>query len=307
MGGGAEPAMTIWSWTVISDRTWTSADGLTLYARDHSPASGPARLPVICIHGLTRNSRDFEIVAPRIAAQGRRTLSLDVRGRGASDRDPNPLNYNPAVYAGDVVALMDQAGIGRALFVGTSMGGLIAMTLCALRPDLVAGAVLNDIGPEVGAAGLARIGSYVGAAPSVSSWAEASAYARSINGEALPGLGEGDWERFARRLFREDGGVFSLDYDPAISQAFKTAAPAKDAPPAPAPNLWPLFAGLALGRPLLLVRGEASDILDADIAGRMALAAPHMIRVDIPGVGHAPTLEEPAAEAAMDAFLASAP
>lgn len=288
----------------ITDRTWTSADGLTLYARDHAPTSGPARAPVICIHGLTRNSRDFEVVAPRIAAQGRRVLSLDVRGRGSSDRDPNPLNYNPAVYAGDVIALMDQAGISKALFVGTSMGGLITLTLSALRPDLIAGAVLNDIGPEVGAAGLARIASYVGGAPSVSSWAEATAYARSINGSALPGLSEGDWERFARRVFKEDHGVFSLDYDPAISQAFK---PASDGPPAPAPNLWPLFAALALGRPVLLVRGETSDILDADIAGRMALAAPHMAYVEIPGVGHAPTLEEPQAQAAIDAFLASAP
>ena len=141
---------------MITDRTWTSADGLALFARDHAPASGPAKLPVICIHGLTRNSRDFEVLAPLIAAQGRRVLSIDVRGRGNSGRDPNPANYNPAVYAADVIALMAQSGIGRAHFVGTSMGGLITMTLCAMRPDLIAGAVLNDIGPEVGAAGIAR-------------------------------------------------------------------------------------------------------------------------------------------------------
>lgn len=286
---------------MITDRTWTSADGLSLFARDHAPASGPARLPVICIHGLTRNSRDFEVVAPRIAAQGRRVLSLDVRGRGASDRDPDPANYNPAVYAADVMALMDQAGLARAHFVGTSMGGLITLTLSAMRPELIAGVVLNDIGPEVGAAGIARIAGYVGGAPPVASWSDAAAYTKSINGEALPHLTDADWERFARRVFREDRGVLSLDYDPAISQAFKTPAPAS-----PAPDLWPLFTGMAAGRPVLLIRGETSDILDADIAGRMSLAAPHMTRVEIPGMGHAPTLEESEAQAAIAEFFAQA-
>ena len=292
---------------MITDRTWTSADGLALFARDHAPASGPAKLPVICIHGLTRNSRDFEVVAPLIAAQGRRVLSIDVRGRGNSDRDPNPANYNPAIYAMDVIALMTQSGMGRAHFIGTSMGGLITMTLCAMRPDLIGGAVLNDIGPEVGAAGIARIASYVGGAPTVSSWAQATAYTKAINGEALPHLTDADWERFARRVFRDDHGTFSLDYDPAIAQGFKTAAPASDgAPAAGAPDLWPLFNALAADRPLLLVRGETSDILDADIAGKMSAAAPHMARVEIPNMGHAPTLEEPEAITAISAFFAQA-
>lgn len=290
----------------IAERTWTSADGLTLFARDHAPAPGPARLPVICLHGLTRNSRDFEILAPHMASAGRRVLALDVRGRGRSDWDPNPLQYNPAVYAGDVATLMTEAGIAKALFVGTSMGGLITMTLAALRPDLVGGAVLNDVGPEVGAAGLARIGGYVGGAPSVSTWAEAQAYARSTNGSALPHLGDAGWNRFARRIFREDkAGALKLDYDPAISEVFKIAP--TTAPTAAPPDLWPLFAGLATGRPLLLIRGETSDILESATAERMAVLAPHMVRVDIPEVGHAPTLEEPLATAAIEGFLAEAP
>jgi pimeloyl-ACP methyl ester carboxylesterase len=293
---------------MISERTWTSADGLPLFARDHAPADGPAKAAVVCIHGLTRNSKDFEVLAPHIASRGRRVLSLDVRGRGRSARDPNPLNYNPMVYAGDVIALLEQAGISRAIFVGTSMGGLITLTLAALRPDMIAGAVLNDIGPEVGAAGIARIAGYVGGGAPVKNWAEAGAYAKAINGEALPDLTDTQWEVFARRIFRDDAGVFSLDYDPAISQVFKTAAPST-APvePTPAPDLWPLFAGLAAGRPILLVRGETSDILEPGTAGAMAATAPHMARVDIPGVGHAPTLEEPQAIAAIDAFLATAP
>jgi len=292
--------------SAIADRFWTSPDGLALYARDHAPADGPARLPVICLHGLTRNSRDFEILAPRLAALGRRVLALDVRGRGRSAWDPHPLNYNPAVYAGDVAALCDQAGISRALFIGTSMGGLITLTLSALRPDLVGGAVLNDVGPQVGAAGLARIAGYVGGAPQVKTWADAAAYARATNGEALPGLSDADWARFARRVFREDAaGRLSLDYDPAISEAFKIAPTA--APAAAPPDLWPLFAALAAGRPLLLVRGETSDILEPETADRMGALAPHMRRVDVRGVGHAPTLEEPQATEAIDAFLSDAP
>lgn len=292
--------------TSPADLTWTSADGLTLAARDYAASSGPARLPVICIHGLTRNSRDFEVVAPRIAALGRRVLALDVRGRGRSAYDPNPLNYNPAVYAGDVIALMVQAGLSRAIFVGTSMGGLIAMTLAAMRPNLIGGVVLNDVGPEIGQAGLTRISSYVGGAPQVADWRQAADYARSTNGQALPNLGDADWDVFARRIFRQEAsGALVLDYDPAISQAFK-AAPTS-APATPAPDLWPLFVALTAGRPALLVRGETSDILDPAIAERMGLAAPHMNRADVAGVGHAPLLEEPVAESAIATFLQTAP
>ncbi|MFN3521748.1 MAG: alpha/beta fold hydrolase [Phenylobacterium sp.] len=288
------------------ERRWTSADGLTLFARDYHGAAGPARLPVICIHGLTRNSRDFEVVAPRIAGLGRRVLAIDVRGRGRSERDPNAMNYNPAVYAGDVIALMTQAGVARAIFVGTSMGGLITMTLAAMRADLIGGAVLNDVGPEVGQAGLARIAGYVGGPFRAADWNEAEAYCRRTNGEALPHLTDAQWEAMAQRTFRrEPDGRLAPDYDPAISQVFRTA-PA-GAPPAPAPDLWPLFAAMTAGRPTLLVRGAASDILEAATAERMAAAAPHLQRLDVPGVGHAPLLEEPQAEAAIAAFLAAAP
>lgn len=285
-----------------AERTWTSADGLTLFARDYAAASGPARLPVICIHGLTRNSRDFEAVAPRIAAQGRRVLALDVRGRGRSERDSEPMRYNVGVYAGDVISLMAAAGLARAVFVGTSMGGLITMTLAALRPDLLGAAVLNDIGPELAPEGLARISGYVGGATEIKDWSDAAAYARAINGSALPHLSDDQWLAFARRTFREEGGRPVLDYDPAISQAFK-AAPSGT----PAPDLWPLFLGLATGRPTLLVRGEASDLMTDEIAARMQAAAPHMNQAAVPGVGHAPMLDEPVAVAALDAFLAEAP
>lgn len=286
-----------------AQRTWSSSDGLDLWARDYGGADGPARLPVICLHGLTRNSRDFEDVAPAIAATGRRVLALDVRGRGRSAYDPNPINYNPAVYAGDVASLMAEAGVARAIFLGTSMGGLITMTLATLRPDLIAGAVLNDIGPEIATEGLTRIGSYVGSGEPAASWAEAAERTRAINGSAQPHLTDADWDRFARRTWREvEPGKLVLDYDPAIAQAF-AAAPAGT----PSPDLWPLFMALAINRPMLLVRGGASDLLAEGTAARMQALAPQMRRVDIEGVGHAPTLDEPAARQAITDFLADAP
>jgi pimeloyl-ACP methyl ester carboxylesterase len=284
---------------IFTDRRWTS-DELSLYARDYAGAEGPARLPVIAIHGLTRNSADFGSIAPLIAAIGRRVLALDVRGRGRSDRATDPMTYQPPVYAKDVLALMDQAGVGRAVFLGTSMGGLITMALTAAAPERVAAAILNDIGPEVAPEGLARIASYTGQTVEIRSWDDAADYARRTNGAALPHYGPDDWMAFARRVFREGpNGVPALDYDPDIAAPMRAAG--KDAL---VPDLWPAFRNLAEGRKLMLVRGATSDLLSPDIAARMREAAPHMKFVEIPGVGHAPMLDEPAARDAILGFLA---
>ncbi|MFN4296441.1 MAG: alpha/beta fold hydrolase [Brevundimonas sp.] len=286
---------------IYADRRWTS-DELSLYARDYAGAEGPARLPVIAIHGLTRNSADFGTIAPLIAATGRRVLALDVRGRGRSDRAADPMTYQPPVYARDVLALMDQAGIGQAVFLGTSMGGLITMVLTAAVPDRVAAAILNDIGPEVAPEGLARIASYTGQKVEIRNWDDAADYARRTNGAALPHYGPDDWMAFARRVFREGpDGVPVLDYDPDITVPMRAAG--KEAL---VPDLWPAFRNLGQGRKLLLVRGATSDLLSPDIAARMREAAPHMDFVEVPGVGHAPMLEEPTARDAILAFLADA-
>lgn len=285
----------------FADRRWTS-DELTLYARDYPGGDGPARLPVIAIHGLTRNSADFGAIAPVIAATGRRVLAVDVRGRGRSDRAADPMTYQPPVYARDMLALMDQAGMERAVFLGTSMGGLITMTLAALAPGRVAAAILNDIGPEVAPEGLARIAAYTGQKAEIRTWDDAADYARRTNGVALPHYGSDDWDAFARRVFREGpDGVPVLDYDPDIAAPIRAAG--QDAL---VPDLWPAFRNLADGRPLLLVRGATSDLLSADIAGRMRNAAPRMGFVEVPGVGHAPMLDEPAAEGAILRFLKTA-
>lgn len=282
------------------ERRWTSPDGLTLFARDYAPGPGVARPPVIAIHGLTRNSADFEAIAPLLAQSGRRVLAVDVRGRGLSDRAPDPMTYMPDVYARDVLALMEQAGIDRAVFIGTSMGGLITMALTAMRPRAVVAAILNDIGPEVAPEGLARIAAYSGQPVEIGSWADAAAYAKRINSVAFPHYTEADWDAFARRIFRQQpDGEIGLDYDPDIAVPIR-AAGAK----ALVPNLWPMFRRLAKKKPTLLVRGAVSDLLSADIAARMKQAAPTMAYVEVPGIGHAPMLDEAEAKAAIFEFLA---
>jgi pimeloyl-ACP methyl ester carboxylesterase len=290
--------------SAFAARSWASADGLDLFARDYPGAAGPARLPVVLLHGLTRNSADFGDLAPWIAAQGRRVLAPDFRGRGRSAWDPQPMNYTPATYAADVLALMDAAGIGRALFVGTSLGGIVTMAMAALRPMLVAGAVLNDVGPSLAPAGLRRIAGYAGRDSRVSSWAEAADYARAINGFAFPGYSAGDWDRFARRLYEAapDGAPLRLAYDPDIAAPIRAAGPG-----ALAPDMTPLFVGLAAGRPLLLVRGALSDLIDPPRVVQMRALAPHLEVVEVEGVGHAPMLDEPEARAALAAFFGRAP
>ncbi|WP_312735355.1 alpha/beta hydrolase [Brevundimonas sp.] len=282
------------------DRRWTSPEGLSLHARDYAPAAGPARPPVVAIHGLTRNSADFEAIAPLLAQSGRRVLAVDVRGRGLSDRAPDPMTYTPDVYARDILALMDQAAIDRAVFVGTSMGGLITMALTAMRPKAVVAAILNDIGPEVAPEGLARIAAYSGQPVEIGSWTDAADYAKRINAVAFPHYTDADWDAFAHRIFRQQpDGRIDLDYDPDIAVPIR-AAGAK----ALVPDLWPMFRRLAKKKPTLLVRGATSDLLSADIAARMQKAAPGMVSVEVPGVGHAPMLDEPEAKAAIFEFLA---
>lgn len=287
----------------FTDRWWTSADGLRLYARDYAGAGGDARLPVVCIHGLTRNSRDFEDVAPYLAAAGRRVLAIDVRGRGRSARDPNPENYHPGVYAGDVAALFEQAGLSRAVFVGTSMGGLIAMVLAGTRPELIAGSVVNDVGPKLSPVGLGRILSYTGKPVEIRNWKDARKYVEGINAAAFPRYGKKDWERFTARVFDEDAkGRPVLAYDPAITVPFKAATPDK-----PAPDMNSLWRALAGSRPTLLVHGALSDLLDDEGVALMRELTPSLEVVDVPQAGHAPMLTEPQAKTAILHFLARLP
>ena len=284
----------------FAERRWTSSDGLTLVARDYAGGNGPARLPIICLHGLTRNGADFEDVAPRLAASGRRVIVPDVRGRGASARDPDPSHYNPKIYARDVREMMDALGIVRAVFIGTSMGGIITMALAATRSKAVAAAILNDVGPEVAAQGIARILSYVGRPVAIATWADAADHCRRNYQSAWPDYGPADWDRLARRSFREEDGRIVPDYDPHILDPLL-----KPPPRGQSLFAWLLFRRLARKRPVMLLRGANSDIITQPIADRMKARAPRLIVTEVPGVGHAPTLSEPAAATAIDRFLDS--
>jgi pimeloyl-ACP methyl ester carboxylesterase len=275
---------------------------LSHYARDYAPAGGPPRLPVICLHGLTRNSRDFEDVAPWIARTGRRVLAPDIRGRGLSGWDEQAEQYTPVTYARDVLELMDRLEIAGAVFLGTSMGGIITMALPQLRADAIAGAILNDIGPIVAFEGIQRIKGYTGRTPAVSNWEDASAYVRETNGVAFPDNSRGDWERFARRVFREYDGVPKLDYDPRIAEQLRN-----DQYKQPDDRAWAAFRELAQSCPTLVIRGELSDLLSGEIAEQMKAAAPSIQLVEVPRVGHAPMLTEPEAAEAIASFLAQLP
>lgn len=283
----------------FSEISYTSTDGLTLYARDYPAHSGPARLPVICIHGLTRNSSDFDELAPWIAAQGRRVIALDVRGRGHSACDPDPAHYNPTTYAGDVIKLAHDLGIARAVFVGTSMGGIITMTLALRRLKLIAAAILNDVGPVISEKGLSRIAGYAGKGTTLFSWDQAADYIRSINQSAFPDNAPDEWAKWARRAFAEnEQGQLVLRYDPKIAMPLQ-AGKLK-------PTSWMgrmAFRRLARNRPTLLVRGALSDLVEPEQAGYMRRAAPAMQYAEVPGVGHAPMLTEAPAREAIKQFL----
>ena len=275
-------------------RTWTSRDGLRLFYRDY-PGS-PGQPPLLCLHGLTRNSRDFGSFADRYAGRFR-VIAVDFRGRGMSDHDPEPAHYLPVTYAADVLQLLDELAIDRALFVGTSLGGLVTMLVAGAQPERIAGAILNDVGPELDPAGLDRIRSYVGKPVRFADWDEAAEYVSAINRGMPAANGHDDWRRAAQRLCREEDGAVVFDYDMAIAEPFNRPDDGVTF------DMWPLYRRLGQ-EPLLIVRGEHSDLLSATTAKAMLDAAPGAELVTVPGVGHAPELTEPAAVAAIDSFLA---
>ena len=277
------------------DRYFTSADGLRLHYRDY-PAVQPGRVPVLCLPGLTRNCRDFESVAPRIQ-RTRRVLCADLRGRGLSQHDPNWQNYHPGTYVADIARLLADAGVPRVIVLGTSLGGILAMLIAATTPQVLAGVILNDVGPEVAAEGLKRISTYVGKSPPVRNWTEAVAQAKAIYGLAWPGATDADWTSFARRSYTEVDGVPRLAMDPMIGEAVRAA------PSGAAPDLWPVFGALR-PIPTLALRGAISDVLSPQTFDRMATEKPDLVRVTVAGRGHPPMLDEPDSVAAIDAFLA---
>jgi len=277
-------------WT---DRSWNSADGIKLHYRDYA---GPhERPPILCIPGLTRNARDFEPVAERFAGAWR-VIAVDLRGRGQSGNDPDPANYAPAVYVADLIKLLDQLGIADAVFVGTSLGGLCTMLLAANDSERIAGALINDIGAEIDQAGIDRIGGYVGQDTRYPDWNAAAAVLAERNRDMFPHWQDGDWQRFTRRICREEEGAIRYDYDMAIADNFRRAAGK------PQIDFWPFYRTLD-GRPVTILRGELSDLFSADVAERMTTELGDVELVTIPDTGHAPSLDEPESLAALDRLL----
>src|SRR3712207_1543968 len=234
----------------------SAADGLRLYARDYDPHTAGA-LPVVCLSGLTRSSEDFHELAvalSRDAARPRRVLSLDYRGRGRSDWDQDWRNYDVKVELNDVLQVLTVAGVEKAVFVGTSRGGLITMALSAVRPELIAGAVLNDVGPALEIEGLMRIRGYVGKLPAPRTIEEAAQILRTTSGQQFPGFTDAQWEAMARGTWRESDGQLVLNYDPNLMKTLENLNPET-----PLPDLWPLFEDLKLF-PVLAIRGANSDL-----------------------------------------------
>ncbi len=274
------------------DVFYESDDGLRLYARDYPGPTVDAPV-ILCMPGLTRNSKDFADLANELQ-QSRRVICPDQRGRGRSARDTDPTRYHPERYARDMGTLLDVLHIPRLVVIGTSLGGLMALLLMATEPQRIQAAVLNDIGPEIDPRGVARIATYVGKTAPANTWDEAARQTMLINGEALADFNDDNWHAMARDLYVQEGNAPMLDYDPAIAEGVNAGTAA--------PNLWPLFDSVGK-RPMLVIRGQSSDILSMETLAEMSRRLPQLISLNIAGRGHAPTLNEPSARLAISKFL----
>lgn len=278
------------------DAYWDSPDGLRLHYRDF-PGGEDGRPTILCLPGLTRNARDFADLGERLSPEWR-VIAADLRGRGESAHAKDPASYTPATYVADVEALLTHLSIDRVVMVGTSLGGIVTMLLASAGRDRVAGALLNDIGPEIDPAGLSRIRGYVGRNSWHPTWLHAARALADTNADIYPAYGIDDWLAMAKRLYRLNAaGRIVLDYDMRIAEPFRGDA-------GEGPDLWRSLDALA-GRPVLVLRGARSDILSARTADAMLLRLGGRAEVvTVPDVGHAPTLDEPVAIAAIDHLLA---
>jgi pimeloyl-ACP methyl ester carboxylesterase len=272
--------------SAVSSLLFTASDGLQLHALDAGPRD-TGRMPVVCLPGLARNAEDFRELIEAVALHAerpRRVLALDSRGRGGSAHDPNPENYSVPVELGDVLRFLETSGTGRAIFVGTSRGGILTMVMSTVRPDAIAGAVLNDIGPVIEMAGLARIKSYVGRLAPPRDYAHAVQLLRAVMESQFPAWNDATWDLYARRTWRESERGLALRYDPALSRALADIDPA-----VPMPDLWAQFDGLAAA-PVMVVRGEHSDLLSRATVDQMLQRRAGVEAIEVKGEGHAPLL-----------------
>jgi pimeloyl-ACP methyl ester carboxylesterase len=277
------------------DIHFTSPDGLALYGRDYASASDAT--PILCLAGLTRSGRDFEPLASWLAGK-RRLIAMDYRGRGRSAYAADPLTYRPGIELADAISLLDHLGIERVNVIGTSRGGIIAMIMAAHFPQRLKSVLLNDVGPVIERASLLRIRSYLGKALNFASWDDAVA-ALKVSNPGFESLSDAEWLSFARRVFIENNGRISNDYDLRLAETFPTD---EEIAKAESPDLWPLFDAL-MAFPVMVLRGENSDLLSAATVARMEKRHPRLAAYTIKDRGHVPFLDEPRARAAIEAWL----
>jgi len=279
----------------------TTQDGLKLHVRAYG-SSATSALPVVCLPGLTRTGADFDTLASALADDAERpryVLALDYRGRGLSDYDSNPDNYSLPVELADVLSVLTALEIGKAIFVGTSRGGLLTMLLGPARPAALAGVVLNDIGPVLEPQGLARIKSYVGRLPQLNSFEEAAESLRELFSPQFPALSANDWMKLAQSMFRDQDGRIIPDYDPKLAHALRDVDIER-----PLPALWEQFDALA-DVPLLIIRGANSDLLSAATVEAMRARRRQCEVLVVPDQGHAPLLTDDETIARIGAFVRS--
>lgn len=285
--------------TDFEERFWSSRDGLKLHFRDYpaqEQAGGGPRAPILCLHGLTRNARDFELLAPRLA-QNWRVICPDMRGRGDSEYAKDSASYTPMQYCEDILALLEQEGIERFIAIGTSLGGLMTMGLATVIPERIAGVVLNDVGPRLQPAGLARIKDYVGQGRSYATWVHAARGIEGTQAAAHPGQPLDFWIGMAKRLMTlSSNGRIVFDYDMKIAEPFLAFDVDNQA------DLWPAWEALT-GRPVLVLRGALSDLLSEATLTEMVRRVPGVEAITLENVGHAPTLDEPESVAAIERLL----
>ncbi len=283
-------------WT---DRFFWTGDNVRLHYRDYPGADD--RPALLCVPGLTRNARDFDAFAARFAPR-HRVLTASLRGRGESGYARDPLTYVPLTYLQDLSLLLDDAGVSRVVLVGTSLGGLIGMLLGATREARLAGLVLNDVGPEMEAAGLDRVRNQLGRGGNWASWLIAAREVARRQAEIYPGWSLEQWLTHTKHLCRiSREGRIVWDYDPEIAAPFQLP---NNSGNAGALDLWLALEGMG-SLPLLSIRGDRSDILSADGQAMMARRLPGLRTAVVANVGHAPTLEEPESIAALEGFLAA--
>jgi len=275
------------------ERYFRAQDCRRLYFRDYGDPLAPT-VPVVCLSGLTRNAKDFHILASRLAAT-RRVVSLDYRGRGRSEHDPDWRNYDAKVILDDVRDLLAAANLHHVVVCGVSFGGILAMALGVAAPTALAGVILDDVGPDLGAAGLERILDYISRDRPQPDWETAVAAMK----QTFPTLSlatEAQWRSFTEASYVPgDDGQLHFDFDPALARPLREGRGQQD--------LWPLFGALR-PVPVLLVRGGASDVLSAETVNKMAAVKPDLVHLTIAGVGHVPSLNEPESKSAIDDFLA---